>query len=286
MRRETEFIIEGLSAFRVIDKLNRAGIAVLSARKTKKNAVCVRLYSKDAKKGFAILKNSCYNVKKVSPKSVSRLLVWGKKSAGLVLGAAIFLGFVALAQTRVLAVRVVGSGAYYAGEVNEILRAHGVKKMSATPKENLVSAEILSLPRVCFCSLKNSGGVLTVTVEVSDESTALSREPLTSPATGKVEELVVVRGTALVQVGDEVREGDTVVKGTTLVGETEREVIVIARVKVSYSFCAEYALESEEAARAQAELDYGEIRELHIEKTGNGYLATGTAFAEASVNLS
>ena len=286
MRRETEFIIEGLSAFRAVDKLSRAGITVLSAQKTKKNAVCVRLYSQDAKKGFAILNKSCYNVKKVSSKSLSRVIAWGVKSVGLLAGAAVFLLAVAVLQTRVLAIRVVGSGAYYAREVNEILRAHGVKTLSAAPEEGAVSAEILSLPRVSFCSLKNSGGVLTVTVEVSDESAAVSREPLLAPATGKVEEIVVVRGTALVQVGDEVQKGDTVVKGVTLVGETEREVLVIARVKVSYPFSAEYALESEEAARAQVALDYGEIRDLHIEKTENGYLAVGTAFAEAAVNLS
>lgn len=286
MRRETEFIIEGLSAFRVIDKLNRAGIAVLSAEKTKKNAVCVRLYSKDAKKGFAILKNSCYNVKKVSPKSISRLLAWGIKSAGLLAGAAVFLFAVTFAQTRVLAIRVVGSGAYYAGEVHDILREKGVKKLGAAPEESLVAAEILALPRVSFCSLKTAGGVLTVTVEVSDESTEISREPLLSPATGRVEELVIVRGTALVQVGDEVKEGAPVVKGVTLIGEEEREVIVIARVKVSYPFAAQYACESEEEARAQVGLDFGETQNLHIEKTESGFSATGTAFAEASVNLS
>lgn len=284
--RKTEFYIEGLSAHRAIDKLAREGIAVLSAEKVQKNAVRIQLYAKDAKKGFAILKNSCYNVKKITPVGISRWLARCVRSAGLLAGALLFALFVAGMQTRVLEIRVVGSGAYYESEVLQILAERGVKRLGAAPEESAVEAEILSLPRVNFCSLATRGGVLYVTVEVSDEFTPLSKEPLCSPASGMVEELVAVRGTPLVAAGDRVQKGDLCVKGVMLVGEEERPVAVIAYIKVSFSFSAEYACESEEKARAQAALEYGESAEFTVIKTETGYRAEGKAYAEASVNIS
>lgn len=282
---KTEFYIEGLSAYRAVEKLARAGVTVLSAEKVQKNAVRVQLSAKDAKKGFAILKNSCYNIKKVSPVGVSKLLARLAKSSGLALGALLFVLCVAVMQTRVLKICVVGSGAYYESEVKTILAQKGIGRLSGVREQSACEAEILSLPRVNFCSLSSRGGVLVVTVEVSGESAPLSTDPLLAPASGKVEELVVVRGTPLVQAGDEVQKGDLCVKGVSLVGEEERPVAVIAYLKVSYAFSAEYACVSEEQARAQATLDFGAEAELHIGKTENGFLAEGRAYARASVNL-
>ena len=65
----------------------------------------------------------------------------------------------------------------------------------------------------------------------------------------------------------------------------EREIVVIARVRVRAPFSAEYEAESEEGARLQAALDYGEIIRIHTEKTENGWRVSGEAVAEAAVNL-
>ena len=198
----------------------------------------------------------------------------------MLLGALGFALFVLGMQSRVLDIRVVGSGAYYESEVMRILSEKGVKRLGAAPKESAIESEILSLPRVNFCSLSSRGGVLYVTVEVSDEYA-----PLLAPATGTVEELTAVRGTPLVKAGDSVQKGDVCVKGVMLVGEEERPAAVIAYIKVSFPFSAEYACESEEKARAQAALDYGEGAEFTVTKTETGYLAEGKAYAEASVNI-
>ena len=281
----SEIFITGIGAYRAIDKLARENIAVLSAKAVQKKGVRLQVYRKDYQKAFAILQSSCYNVENTRPRGLARAIAACVKYAGLLAGAAIFLLSVGLVQTRVLRVEVKGSGAYLAREVREILSGSGVKFFSTAPKELApLRAEILSLPRVSFCSIGKSGGVLTVTVEVSDENATLSSKPLLAPAGGVVEELIVVRGTALVAVGDEVKEGDPVVKNTALLGETEREVIVIARVTVSYPFAREYSL-SEEGARAQAQLDFGEDAEIHTTKSGENWLVTGVAYARAAVNL-
>lgn len=285
MKGRTQLEIEGVSAFRAAEKLKRAEIPVFSVRKTHKNAITLEVESKDSKKVFAILESSCYNVKKVRFRGASRLWRSCLRSAGLLAGAVLFALTVVGMQTRVLQINVVGSGAYYEAEVLSILSDGGINRFGAMPADTaLFTAEILSLPRVSFCSFRRAGGILTVEIEVSDENAVLSGEPLYAPAAGTVAELVVVRGTPCVQVGDEVRQGDTVVQNRAVYGETEKTVIVIARVRISYSVEAEYGGTEEEAC-AQALLDYGAMEDVTTEQTELGWRIVGTAFAEASVNL-
>ena len=283
--RKVGFQVESLNPSRVVDKLVRAGIAVLGAEKTQKNAVTVWVDGKDAKKVFAILRGSCYNVTKVRARGLERLRRACLQSLGVPAGIALFLVSAFLLQGRVLKIDVAGSGAYYEAQVRNILSENGTALFSAPPREDAgVSAKILALPRVSFCSLRMRGGVLTVTVEVSDENVAPAVQPLLSPADGVIEELTVVRGTPLLGVDDAVKKGDAVVDGYAVSGETVRPVLVIARVKVRYPVSAEYALD-EAGALAQAFLDYGEIENPRATQTENGWRVEGEAFAEAALNL-
>ena len=285
MTNRTEFYVEGLSVHRVVDRLAREGITLHAVRRVQKNAICLQVEKKESKKAFAILRSSCYNVRKVRPRGLSRVTLFLLRHAGLVAGSVLFLACILLAQTRVLSVRVTGSGAYLRPQVEEILLANGVGRFSALPSETgAVSAAVLALPRVSFCSLRMSGGILTVNVEVSDDDAQITSAPLLAPVSGTVSELVVVRGTPLVNVGDTVEAGMPVVGDYALFGEETRPVIVIARVVVTYPVAREYAL-SEEAALTQALLDFGEIGDLHTTKTESGWLIEGVAHTTAAVNL-
>lgn len=285
MGGRSEFYVEGLSVHRVVDRLAREGIKLYSVKRVQKNGISLQVERKDSKKAFAILRSSCYNVKKVRPRGLSRAKVFFVRHAGLIAGAAVFLVCILLAQTRVLSVRVTGSGAYLKPQVERILSENGVGRFSALPsKTAAVSAAVLALPRVSFCSLSMSGGILTVNVEVSDDDAKITFAPLLAPVSGTVQELVVVRGTPLVSVGDAVEEGAPVVGDYALFGEEMRPVIVIAKVVIAYPVAREYAL-SEEGARAQAFLDFGEMSDLHTTKTESGWLLEGVAYATAAVNL-
>lgn len=280
-----EITVESLSAHRAVEKLARAGVAVLAARCPEKNTVVLRIAGRDSRKTFAILRGSCYNIKNVRKIGLSRLADAAKRCVGLIAGAALMLALVAFAQSRVLKVEIVGNGAYYEREVREILTAEGVRFFSAAPKETgLLTAKILSLPRVEFCSFAMKGGVLTVEVRCAQESAPLASGPLSAPVSGVVEELVVVRGTPLAAPGDEVSAGDAVVGDYLTVVERQTRVAVIAKVTVRYPVSREYAL-SEQAARAQAYLDFGSAAELHMTKTERGWLAEGTAFSTAALGL-
>ncbi len=272
-------MIEGLSAFRAADKLRNAGITVLSLKKQQKNAVIAEVASKDLEKVFAILRGSCYNIKKIRFYGLSKAWKMFCLRAGLLAGALIGVAAVCFFQTRVLRVEFTGSGAYYAGEVREILLRGGVKRFGPCPEGYAaVEAEILSLPRVSFCSVREDGGILTVEIQVSDDAAAIAGRPLTADADGIVEELTVIRGTAAVSVGDSVHAGDT------LVDSSVGGAIVIARALVAYPFSREYET-NEEEARAQALLECGTLREINAQKTDRGWLISGTGVSSVSVNL-
>lgn len=282
-----EFTVEALSVFRVVDKLARAGIEVRSFRILTKNSAVFTVNGKDTKKVFAILRGSCYNIKKVRPKGLSLLTQKLTRYAGLLAGIVLFFAAVFFFESRVLDIRVVGSGAYYEDEIRRILSDNGIERFSALPEDCApVTARIISLPRVSFCTVGKNGGIVTVTVEVTDDEPTLTSEPLLSPATGVVEELAVIRGTPRVQIGDAVGEGDEIVSNETAFGEEGKigNVIVIARVVVACPFAREYA-GSEESALLNAALEFGNMRDIHTTQTGEGWLVEGVALIEKSLNL-
>ncbi len=277
--------LTSLSAERAADKLARAGVAVSAVKREGKNGLSFEVARKDCEKVFAILRGSCYNIVEVRARGLVSVYKKCLAHIGLLAGALLFALCVTGFQSRVLRIEVVGSGAYYEREVRAVLSEKGIKPLSALPRNfTPCTAEILSLPNVSFCEMRASGGVLTVEVWVSDERSPLAGTALLSPAAGKIEELVVLRGTPCAAAGEEVEEGQVLVRPFAVYGEEEREVVVIARVTVSYPVSAEYG-GTEEEARAQALLDFGGDSELEFTPTEQGYSVTGRAFRSAALNF-
>lgn len=279
-----EFEVEGLSAYRAVDRLRREGITILFARKGPKNCVKIAVSANERKKTFAILQGSCYNIKKSRPLGLMRIFEKARRAVGLWIGAAVALSALFFLQSRVLKIEVTGSGAYLEPQIRAVLSGQGVGYFSAMPQPNDVIPDILSLPRVHFCSVKGEGGILTVDVEVGDEAERAGADPLLSPAAGTVEELIVLRGTPLVNVGDSVEAGQEIVANYVLHGEARENVIPVARVRVAFPVSREYKTD-EEGARLQALLDFGEITGLHTTKTAEGWLVEGTGHAEGVRNF-
>lgn len=282
--KSCEIFIEGIGAARIVEKLVQGGVPVLAARVQKKG-VLVRVDGKDCEKVFAILRGSCYNGKKVRFAGLLRLLRRIPARAGLLVGAALFFAAVLFCQSRVLRIEVTGSGAYYEAEVLRALAREGTGFFSAPPADRArLTAEILALPRVSFCSVSHAGGVLRIEVEVSDDAAPLAGGNLVTPVSGRVESLTVLAGTARAAVGDEVAAGDVLVENVTAVGEEYLPVTVIASAAVRYAVDAVYAGNREQAL-AKAYLDHGEIEGLQMQMTGEEWRVTGEAIASISLNL-
>lgn len=276
---------EGLGVFRVLDKLARGGVEVLSARPTQKNTLEITIRGKDVRKTFAILRGSCYNIKKVRPSGLSRLLTRALPRVGLIVGALLFALFVCFFETRILAVRVEGSGAYYEREIRAILEEEGVGRFSARPRDTaMIVARILALPRVEFCTVETEGGVLRVKVEADRAEVPASPVPLCAPASGVVEELIVVRGTPCVRVGDSIAQGEVAVACYSLLGGRQVPVCVMAKIAVRYHVEQEYELGEREAA-AQALIDFGSLENMQMRRTERGFLVEGDCIAVAAAGL-
>lgn len=281
--RRVEIEVEG-SAQGAVEKLRKGGVALLSAEKKGKNAVVLAVDGKDRKKVFAILRQPCYNIKKVCPRGLERFRSKCKEGVGFLIGALVVLPAILFAQSRVLRIEVEGSGTYLAREVKAALQEEGVSLFSSVPEGNAIAARIFSLPDVCFVSMKAEGGVLAVRVEVEREPSVLPSPDLLSPISGVVEELIVLRGTPLVSVGDTVEKGAPLVGGYALYGEEVRAVEIVARAKISF-FVHKFYEGDEESARAQAELDYGELNGLTVSPAEGGYLIEGTGFEVVGANF-
>lgn len=282
--RAYEFELEGLSVHRAVDRLTREGIEVISARRTQKNGMKVAVNAQDRKKAFAILQGSCYNIKNMRASGMLRVLETARRAVGLLAGTAVALGAVLFLQSRVLRIDVTGSGAYLEPEIRAVLREEGIGYFSEISAAQALVPKLLTLPRVDFCTVKGEGGILTVHVEVSDPRVPLAEEPLLSPADGIVEELVVLRGTPAVQVGDSVVRGQRIVENFVLRGEEKVLCLVVARVRVAFPVSAEYPLD-EERAKLQACLEFGELTDMQTTKTADGWRVEGTGHAEGILNF-
>lgn len=275
--RGVVFTVEGLSAFRAAEKLRNASIPLLFVKAKGKTGAEIGVDARMREKAFAILRGSCYTISGERATGLERLRRLAVRSIGLLCGMAVALCAVLFLQSRVLAVEVGGSGAYLEAEVRDALEACGVRTFSRPCGFSAAEAKILSLPRVQFCSVSFDGGILTVRVEVGEEPPSLTEGPLLCPVSGVVEELIVLRGTPAVAIGQQVKRGDLAVENAPYPS-------VCARIRVGYNVVREYP--SDEAhAIAQAFLDFGELSSLKTSPCKGGTRVEGKAYAEASLNF-
>lgn len=285
---------------RALLKLRRAGVDLFDIKKPQKNRLDFTVAQKDMQKVFAIYPNLCYNNVGTSPYTakclgavgVAKYLAFAVKRIGLVLGALVFLGGTLILDNFVFGVDFVGS-AVYAREARMTLSEFGIKPFARYTggNEDLICSKLLCLDGVEFCSVKKNG--LRVRVEMRLGETGeyrLQAGDLTAKRSGEIIALTALRGTPLKTKGDKVTAGETLVGGWFLKGEERISVEPIARVRIACLHEAEYCVESEEQAFAEAYLELGlgedaEITALQVQKSENGYLVKIEYIAVESINF-
>lgn len=198
-----------------LDKITAAGICMYSVEKCGAGRLKILVKSKESKKIFAIFRSSCYTVTRKKSAGLKYITEKLLARPGAVIGALLFLLICAAGNFFVLRIDVQGSAARYADEAKQILADNRVGMYSVYDEEaaERARAAMMQLPNVVFASVEKSGCTVTVTLEESAETPVPERETsLISPCAGVVEEIAVLRGTALVS------EGDTVAAGQELAG--------------------------------------------------------------------
>ncbi len=261
-----KWIVEGVMPERAIERLQKAGICIIEAKKVEKMQILFCINKKDLEKAFAIYPNMCYNSKRESVYSFTRVGakdVRAKKIArlrlvGVGLGVCLFFAIVAFSSPYVFRIDVVGTDVYQR-EVRSILQTHGIKLYAPYKREveDAVCAKILALDGVEFCSMRKSGNGVTVELRLNAFSSARREDGgLVAPRKGVLVSGAALGGTLLKKVGEEVSSGETIVADYFVTGEGEEEkraqTHVVAKIKL---LCEEQVRgETQSAAEMNARL--------------------------------
>ncbi len=254
--------VEGIAPWRVLDKLSRGGVCAFGVRRAGAAALNFAVRCKDTEKVFAILRGSCYTVKKTGSSRAKRLLSAAARRPGIVCGALLFALLSFGADRLVLRIDVSGSAARYAARAEQLLGEAGIGVFSLYSEEAAGRARVRLLEElkdVAFAEVQKSGCVVFVTLEEGDVAEVQPRKSaLTAPAAGVVEELTVLRGEALAEEGQTVSAGEVLVAGRIAAADgTYRETFVSARcvLRCEYRCFVRGAGETEERAAARAKLE-------------------------------
>ena len=294
-------LIEGVMPERALLRLKRAGIAVYNVKKPQKNQILFRVKKKDSEKVFAIYPDVCYNkgaytpykAQKLPDAGLSRQVLRLKNRLGLVLGGMLFCACTLFADSLVFGVDFVGTDVY-ARETYAALEEFGIKPFARYRggNEDLISAKLLALDGVEYCSVKKSGLRVVVEMRLSDFFTPiLQTGDMTAKRDGTVLSITALKGMPLKKAGEQVAAGEPLVGGYFLKEDGTRvDVAPIARARIACTYAAEVAAKDEEAAFAQAYLqlelsDRDEVTKKTVEKSGETFRVTVEYTIVQTLNL-
>lgn len=229
--------VEGYNQERLLNTLKNRGVGVYRVRKIQKNRMRLTVSAASESKFFAICTQSCYNVRRKGRSGALKPFLRLAARPGLAAGAAVFLALALAADGRMLAIEVTGSGAVCRAEIERALEEQGVRKFGAFRDWDMKGLEraLFASERFSFVSVEKSGYRLRVRAELSGEPPAVLGKgdtELVSDRAGRVIAIKVLRGAAVVSVGDAVAEGDLLVTGKVTEGEEETEGTVLAVVRL------------------------------------------------------
>lgn len=193
----------------------------------------------DRRKFFAISKNMCYNVKKVSYKGLLSPIYTIVKYLGLSIGVLLFSLSTLFLNGYIYDIECTGSGSCYKSEIISLAKEYGVYKGARYKTADVYSLKLKLLSykdRLSFATIEKRGNVVVIKTELSNtELKPLGKnvEDLTCQVDGVVESVSVLRGTALVSVGDKVLKGTPLI-GAYSIGKEEKTypTYIVGRVTV------------------------------------------------------
>lgn len=251
-------LLEGVMPERALSRLSRSGVAIERVKRLTKTQTTFLVNAKDSEKIFAIYPktpsvSSAYTVRSLGKVGFTATLEKLKGRVGVLLGAMLFLALTLYADAFVLKVEI-KTDTPLQTEISRVLRENGIKEFSTFSGKNidLVSAQILKLNGVSFCSLKKSGSVCIVEVRGSSFTGKNARASvLTAKRGGVLLSLQVLRGEGLVE------EGLAVDEGTVLARAAFEKDFVVARARLACVYEREFEGLGEKEAFAVAYLAVG-----------------------------
>ncbi len=292
--------LNGLNLDRFVNLVVSRGVPLFNVRKNGNKQITFCVNIKENKKFFAIINKLWYNSKKFSISdgqavnlnggyTLKRIRVGGVftpfyqlyKRVGVLIGALLFAVLVVSTSDLLFAVDYSGSGYAQKFAVQEYLLEQGVQsgvRFSKIDLNALQDGILADNPSLSFVSCSRRGNRLKIRLEKAVTPPQVMDgdvERLTSTIEGKIKQLKVYRGRALLGEGDSVVAGDVIVDGVVLAGEEQIKVGVLASVVIESDFVFEYVSESttaEDVAIIYAKLQLGEknVTQTILSKTPVG----------------
>lgn len=292
--------IEGIMPERALIRLKRAGIPLYDVNKTDKNKLLLRVKRKDMHKIFAIYpsldedERRAYAVTKMGGVGSARIVDFCKTRAGFLLGGLAFCILTLVADTFVFQIEFVGTDVY-ARETAQALEESGIRLFAPykEEQEDVITAKLLSLDYVEFCSVQKVGGRVRVETRLSPfTANRLSKGEMRAKHTGEIRSITVLRGSAMKKAGDTVTKGEILVADSFFIEEKGQvRVEPIARVTIACVYEGEYeGLTSEEQVFAEAYLaldlqENDEIKEVRITQLNGKFHVKIDYIVTESMNL-
>lgn len=291
----------GVMPERALLRLRRAEIPLRNVKKHTPTALLLTVRKKDLEKIFAIYPKTCYTVYGQSPYEVkllgevgfSKWLTWAKNRAGFILGALLFCILQATASNFVFGIEFVGNRTYIR-EALEVLETYGVTrgKTYVSGQEDLICSTLLRLRGVEFCSVKKRGLYVYVEMRINEERFETVQDgAFISSREGELLSITALGGTAVKNVGDNVKRGETLIDGYFLTPSGERvNTQVVGRAQLSCVYeTAVQNVDGETAfatAYLQAEItEQDEVTRVEIQPIELGFAVRICFTATLSFNL-
>lgn len=281
------FCIEGLNQGSLLNLLKNRNITLFGVKKLSDKKMIIKVKISQSEKVFAITDNLCYNVKRIKRTGLFYPLYYLGKNVGIVIGCVLFVLVTAYTSNVIVDFKFTGSGKVLQGEIKRFLEKENVKKYSTFSEIDFKSLKNKLLTEndgLTFVEIYKDGNRLVVDSALKTGENLPERKPcsaLYSDESGRVVEIKVYKGTALIKVGDIVNKGQLLVDGWTVIREEKISSTVHAKVMIEVTKRLRYEnvceIDDETAflfATENENLNYGQITNKKIEKihTENKYV--------------
>ncbi len=231
----TAFFVNGRNGARVLGALSK--ICSISKVAVSKDGVSFEAPSKHRKQIIALLDNLCYDYKIIRTGGPLPFAINTFARLGFVAGMLAVLLCVGLFPQFITKVSVATAGAAYGesidsalnAKIHDILSSYGVQTGKFMPKVDCggIEKSLLALDGISYASVQRSGTHIAVLIKRElkpDYIVEVEGSKVTARRVAVVTRVIVEGGTAVVEYGDVVRQGDTLIDGYVEFGEDKLPV--------------------------------------------------------------
>ena len=210
-----------------------------------KNACFLSADYVDVRKIFAISRNMCYNIRRVSRKGCYAPILKLFDKIGVVAGAICFAAFAYASDRRIEEFVFTGDAVGFKTELTAALGAEGLVLGSAITEDVSATGEKLALAidGIAYATVEKRGKRLIV-YAIKEKSSVVPidvrRERIVATEDGVVTKINCLSGVPLVCIGDEVKRGDVLIDGIYPVGDGSVKTYALGEVGLLGRFVYEY----------------------------------------------